>query len=312
MPKVCILTSITDVLKQLSLDRIRKSRKIYVKINMVSAYTLLSMTPPQAIEELLHFLRSEMKYTGRIIIAEGSAGGSTADGFRRVGVTNLIDQYDIELFNIHDDDYYEIPLFDRHFNEIIIPISKSLVNAETLISICRAKTHDTVIVTLTIKNVAVGGIVGKENRPKIHQGYPAINFNIAILGAIMFPDIGLIDGRVGMEGDGPVSGTSKEWGYVFGGENAVEVDAVTAYAMGFDARNIGYLYYLHRLGFGKIDSLEIVGYKLDDVRTKFVPHSEYNSQLKWRLDKEMEEEILSRARRIIQRYSRRRNIVNNT
>jgi len=302
---VYVSRSISEVLDRLNWDIVRKFKRIYIKINMVSAYNVLSMTPPDAVKELVTFLREKINYDGKIIIAEGSALGSTYEGFRNANIIELAKQYDIELFDIHEDSFFEVPLFNHRFEEISIPVSKSLANAEFLISICRAKTHDTVIVTLTLKNVAVGGIVGKNYRGKIHQGYPAINVNIAILSGILFPDIGIVDGKIGMEGDGPVSGTPKSWGYVFAGNNPLEVDAIVSRAMGFDPNTIGYLYYLTKLGFGKINDIDLMGFSLDDISTRFRPHREYKNQLNWKLDPEFEEEILKKSSNIIKKYSRK-------
>jgi len=304
---VFISNNCLDALSRINLRELLKQRKIYIKINMVSASVLLSMTPREAIEETVRFLRNRMNYTGDIAIIEGSAvGGSTYDGFKRLGLIELSKKYDLELIDIHEDEEREITLFNTRLEEMYVPISKTLVNAPFLISLCRAKTHDTVIVTLSIKNTAVGGIVGKQNRHRIHQGYQAINVNIAILGAIMYPNVSIIDGRIGMEGNGPVSGTPKEWGYVIAGKNAVETDAVTAYGMGFDPESIGYLYYLNKLGYGEIK----VATKypvIDEIKIRFKPHKTYNMQLQWRLDPEQENIILEKAGKIINKYAKKSN-----
>ena len=281
------------------------TNEVIVKINMVSVYNELAMTPRNCLVELIEYLRNDLNFNGKIIIAEGSAVGSTFDGFRKLGLLELRKEFDIELLDIHEDETVDIPVFDSKFNEFYIPISKTLLNSKFLISACRAKTHDTVITTLSIKNVAVGGIVGKNNRPKIHKGYRAINVNIAILGALMYPDHSLIDGRVSMEGNGPVSGSRKEWGIVFSGRNPVEVDSLASYCMGFDPRSIGYLYYLNKLGFGEINVYDKSHYDLAKIKTSFKPHDKYEEQLRWKLDPEEEKIIIEKIRRIVEKYGGR-------
>jgi len=284
-------------------QNIVRSKKIVVKINMVSPTNVLSMTPPDAVEFLLRVLREDYGYGGEIIIAEGSAG-DTWLGFRRGGFDRIARKYSAELFDIHEDDSYSIEVFDHKLETFEIPISKLLADSDALISICRAKTHDTVVVTLSIKNVAVGGIVGVNNRSKIHQGYRAINLNIAILGAIMFPDFAIVDGRIGMEGDGPVWGFEKAWGYVFSSRNALCLDAAVAESMGFNPTNIGYLYYLSRLGFGDIEHIELNGLSIEDIKTSFKPHRTYRKQLNWKLDSETEKTVLKQIEKIISRFPR--------
>lgn len=281
-------------------SRIKGIKEIIMKINMVSAREELSMTPKIAIEETLEFIFNELNYGGKVIILEGSAvGGDTFSGYRNLNVTELVDKYDLELFDIHDDEYYYIRVFDSKFNEFELPISKRMVKKKFLISICRAKTHDTVIVTLSLKNVAVGGIVGRNNRPKIHQGYKAINFNIAILSAVMFPDLAIVDGRIGMQGNGPVAGYPKRWGYVFIGFNPVNVDSIVARGMGFDPKRIGYIYYLSRLGFGRVENIEVRGVALSSISSNFEPHYLFKEQLKWKLPSNEEELMLDKCNRII-------------
>ncbi len=285
-----------------------KSKKIVIKINMVSPTNILSMTPPDAVEFLLRVLRDKYGYGGEVIIAEGSAG-DTWLGFRRGGFDRIAKRYNAELFDIHEDASYSVEVFNHKLEIFRIPVSRLLVDSDALISICRAKTHDTVVVTLSIKNVAVGGIVGVDNRPKIHQGYRAINLNIAILGAIMFPDLAIVDGRIGMQGDGPVWGFEKTWGYVFSSHNALCLDTVVARSMGFDPTNIGYLYYLSRLGFGDTEYIKLDGFTIEDIKTSFKPHRTYQKQLDWKLDSETEKTILRQVEKIISRFPRARRVV---
>jgi len=279
-----------------------REKRIIIKINMVSPHILLCMTPPDAVEALLDYLRNDLEYNGEIVIAEGSAG-DTWLGFRRGGFDKIARRYDAELYNIHEDSYYLVDIFDREFNSFKIPISKLLTD-NMVISICRVKTHDTVIVTLSIKNVAVGGIVGVDNRPLIHQGYKAINLNIAILAAMMYPRVAIVDGRACMEGNGPVYGSEKEWGFIFSGLNPLEVDAVVVCGMTLDPRDVGYIYYLEKLGFGNLKEVATEGCTMDVISTKFKMHDLFREQLKWRLDKEEERVVLEKIREILRRHGK--------
>ncbi len=284
-----------------------KERKIIIKVNMVSTYTYLSMTTKESLAHLIRFLRDDLSHSGRIIIAEGPAIGIAIEGFRKLGLQELSKEYDLELFDIHEDAEVEIPIFNSRFDEFMIPVSKTILEAPFVISVCRAKTHDTVIVTLSLKNIAVGGIVGRNNRSKIHRGYKAINANIAILGGILYPDFSLIDGTIAMEGNGPVSGEPKKWGYVFAGKNSLETDSLVSYLMGFNPNTIGYLYYLGKLGFSNINIYNEISIDLSQAKTKFKPHSTYMKQLEWKLSTEEEKDLLKRMKSIISKYSRVRN-----
>ncbi len=73
----------------------------------------------------------------------------------------------------------------------------------------------------------------------MRRGYSSINYNIALLTTKMMPDLGVVDGVVGMKGNGAVSGEPKKWGVVFASTNPVNLDAAVAYDMGFNPRDIG-------------------------------------------------------------------------
>jgi uncharacterized protein (DUF362 family) len=55
------------------------------------------------------------------------------------------------------------------------------------------------------------------------------------------PGLAIVDGVVGMEGDGPIMGRPKPAGLLVMGRNPVAVDATCARLMGFDPRRIDYL-----------------------------------------------------------------------
>jgi uncharacterized protein (DUF362 family) len=95
------------------------------------------------------------------------------------------------------------------------------------------KTHDCVITTLSIKNMVVGSLVNRE-KSKIHQGCKGINLNLATFSRFVMPHLGVIDGFVGMEGRGPVSGDPVELRAAAASLYPISLDAVTSKIMGFD------------------------------------------------------------------------------
>lgn len=148
-------------------------------------------------------------------------------------------------------------------------MSKTLVESDYRISVALPKTHDFIIATLSIKNIVVGGLV-KGEKGKIHQGYKAINLNIARLAKHVMPHLGIIDGFVGMEGKGPVSGDPVNLRVAAASFHPVSLDAVMCRIMGFNPLDIGYLYYLDKWGMGVADlnKIEINVLKRNHMVTK--------------------------------------------
>lgn len=111
----------------------------------------------------------------------------------------------------------------------------------------------------------------------------AISENLAILGTVLMPDVAVIDAFEAMEGEGPGGGTSVPMKLAVAGTDAVACDAVMAFMMGFDPMSVGYLSLCHERGLGIADmqKISVVGEDPNTCSRKFIPHSNYEYQLRW-------------------------------
>ena len=259
-------------------------KRVLVKPNFVSVYRPLAATPLKTVEAVLDFLYERFS-PSEVVFAESPAIGSVEEGYRNYGYYELRKRFPGVEFT--DLDSYPQKLFrlkDEHGEVYEVYVSEILLDDTYFrVSPCRAKTHDTVVVTLSIKNVVMGSIK-RGYKARMHRGYYTINYNIAALATKMMPHLGVVDGVEAMEGDGPVNGDPKKWGVVFASVNPVNLDSAVAYAMGFDPRDVGYLYFLAKWGYGEIEPgrIPVVGESLDAVRTRFRPHRTYREQLTWK------------------------------
>jgi len=134
----------------------------------------------------------------------------------------------------------------------------------------------------------VGSIVGDDKYWKMHRGYKAINLNLALLGRLLRPHLGVIDGFVGMEGDGPIAGDPVPHRIALASTDPIALDALTADLMGFPPQEIGYLVHAARLGLGELnlEKIELVGdrEKLARARRRYRPHRSYQRQKGWGLE----------------------------
>jgi len=273
------------------------ARQVVVKVNFVSAYRELCATPVGAVRAVIEALSKH--YGGTIIVAERPAQGSLIEALRNYGYLALKELYDVEFVDIGRDDYEVFEVWDSNLDKTVkIRVSKTMLDADYLVSVVRPKTHDTVVVTLTIKNVVVGA-VHPGYRGLLHQGYKAINLSIAYLARHLMPSLAVVDGYVGMEGDGPIGGSPKKLGVAVVGEDPVAVDSLVALLMGFNPKNIGYLYYLSQwgLGFMAPNRVRVVGVEdWKSMVSRFKPHRTYFDQLGWRLRAEEEVKVLRSLR----------------
>ena len=107
-------------------------------------------------------------------------------------------------------------------------------------------------------------------------GAKVVNKNIAALLKLVTPQLGIIDGFVGMQGDGPVGGEPLEWNIAIAGD-PLECDVYCAHRMGFDPVNVGYLRHLKA---PRVEKVKLFG---DEIPVKkFKPHRKYEFQLMWK------------------------------
>ena len=266
------------------LKTILKNKKwLLIKPNFVSTTVELSATNVEAVKTLIEFLKTFFK--GKILVAEGAALGETFDGFKNFGYDILPKIFkNVELFDLNQDKTKTFKIYDGRLQKTIpVRVAKTFLTAPYIISISPPKTHDTVIVTLSIKNCVMGAII-KGDKTKMHQGVKAINHSIADLAEKLSPDFAILDGWWAMQGDGPVHGEKVEWGIALASDNPLILDAFCSFLMGFDPEDIGYLKMLADKKKIKFDfnRIAIVGDNWQKIKRRFLPHSQYQSQLLWK------------------------------
>ncbi len=124
-------------------------------------------------------------------------------------------------------------------DEFFLPLS--LRRADLVVSMPKMKTHHWAGVTLSMKNLfgTLPGICYGWPKNVLHQA--GIDQSILDITATVRPHLAIVDGIVGMEGDGPIMGTPKRVGVLLVGTNLAAVDATAARLMGFDPGKIPYL-----------------------------------------------------------------------
>lgn len=267
-------------------EKIKNLSHIVVKINFVSTHNELATTPVETVRAFVDFIKPF--YSGQIIIAEEATLGSTKEGFKKFGFEKLAQENpSVKLFDSKQSLSQKVTIPYAHQQKIELSLAKIYTQAPFVVSIARAKTHDTVVVTLAIKNLLVGAIQNKlfSRRSQIHQG-KAIHQILTKLAAYTFPDLAIIDGVVGMQGNGPVSGEAIESGWLVASLDALAADSLAAYLMGFKIEDIGYLDLLKRENYGLLfpqdrEKIEIIGPDPQKIITPYQPHQTFARQRQW-------------------------------
>jgi uncharacterized protein (DUF362 family) len=281
------------VAKALALIRdqvaIPPDRPVLIKPNMVEPDVPLCATPVEAVYATLEFLAG--LGVDRFIVAEGTAlaKGETMRAFRDYGYFALKEQFNVEFRNLYDDDMVVLEALNATLNPVDIRLAKSLLTSY-VVSVARMKTHVKVIATLTLKNIGIGAIHNPDRHsPPWHTIDPAmfshiprsLNLSLARLAQVLPIHLAVIDGVVGMEGNGPVKGTPVKSGVALAGTDALAVDLVGAELMGFDPRTIGYLWYLsQRRGLSR-ENVVVLGDDPAKCVTRYQPCDMFPELLAW-------------------------------
>ena len=262
-------------------------RPVLIKANMVSPTVELSATPVNAIRATLDFLLE--KGVEKFTIAEGTAvDADTMGGFQRYGYFSLREDYDVEFMDLNMDESVLIESLDDDLNPANIRLAKTLFDSY-IVSVARMKTHNNVIATMSVKNLAVGSIINgdrtkrvpnSENRAFSHEPRP-INLTLARLNSELSPDLAVIDGVIGMQGNGPVDGFPISSDVAVASASPLAADIVGTQVMGLDWRTIGYLWYLTQLRELDVKDIEVLGENVIDHVIKYQPHDDFHWQLGW-------------------------------
>jgi len=120
-------------------------------------------------------------------------------------------------------------------------LPRVLLGADWVVSMPKLKTHHWAGLTLSMKNLfgTVPGIYyGWPKNVLHHEGIPE---SILDLTATIRPHFCIVDGIVGMEGDGPIMGAARTSGLLLMGRNPVAVDATGARLMGLDPARVPHI-----------------------------------------------------------------------
>lgn len=155
------------------------------------------------------------------------------------------------------------------FPHFMLP--ETVLNADLLVTMPKLKTHHWAGVTLGLKNmfgVMPGAIYGW---PKNILHMAGIDNSIVDINSTLpIPQFSIVDGILGMEGDGPIQGIPKPAGVLIFGNDPVAVDATAARLMHLDPRKIPYLQHASQfLGNTEWERIEQAGEHMDAYQNDF-------------------------------------------
>ena len=175
-------------------------------------------------------------------IAEGPGHRrNTLDLADAAGYFKTVPRFEDVFVDLNLDDVSRVRP-NRQFSSLgALYLPNTALGADLLVSMPKMKTHHWVAATLSMKNlfgVVPGGIYGW---PKNALHWAGIHESIADLHAAFPRQFAIVDGIVGMEGNGPIQGTPKHVGVLVAGRDPAAVDATCCRIMRIEPLKIEYL-----------------------------------------------------------------------
>jgi len=247
-----------------------RGKKVLLKPNLVGPDPLgVTNTHPAVIaasrESLLRLGAAQ------VLIGEGPALDRDTEAIlESIGLRHYAGPLAGVFVDLNVDDVEKVLLKTTasRLRELYLP--KTVLDADFVISMPKLKTHHWAGVTLSLKNmfgIVPGSCYGW---PKNVLHWAGIDSAILDINAAVRPDFAIVDGIVGMEGNGPIQGEPKNSGVLILGDDPVAVDATCCRVMGLLPEKVRYLTQAGiLLGHIQPDKIQQLGESIASVRTPF-------------------------------------------
>ncbi len=234
-----IYDNMRRMLSDLKVDA--RDRKIILKPNLVEFEPgSVINTHPMVVHAALEAFRA--LGAASVTIAEGPGHRrTTLDIADAAGFFTTIPGFENLFTDLNLDEVSRVHLAASHSKLDSLYLPNTILGADLVVSMPKMKTHHWAGATLSMKNLfgtVPGGVYGW---PKNVLHWAGINECIADLHAAVPNQFAIVDGIIGMQGNGPIQGQPKAVGVIVGGRDPVAVDATCCRIMGINPAAITYL-----------------------------------------------------------------------
>jgi uncharacterized protein (DUF362 family) len=219
-----------------------RGKRILIKPNLVeiSANSTHINTHPLVVRGAVEaFLKIG---AAQVLVAEGTAHyQDTLRVLEESGLAELLWEDRIPFVDLNYLEGFTLPNSGRYTRLATLIFPEILRQVDWVVSLAKLKTHHWAGITLSMKNLF--GVM-----PGIYYGWPKNVLHLAGIDGVILditatlrPQFAIVDGIVGMEGDGPLLGPPKQAGVLVMGRNLPAVDATCARVMGINPHRVKYL-----------------------------------------------------------------------
>ncbi|QDU20507.1 DUF362 domain-containing protein [Urbifossiella limnaea] len=227
-------------------------------------------TDPRVVDAVITLCKKEG--AAEVVVAEGPGHWRNVQFLvKESGLGAVLEKHGVRFVDINHDEPVKLPNMGRLTGLDHLYLSRTVASAEVLISLPKLKTHHWAGATLSLKNLfgTLPGICYGWPKNELHwRGIPNSIVDIA---CTCTPHLAIVDGIVGMEGDGPLMGTAKTVGALIMGADLVAVDATCCRLMHLPPERVPTLVLaaLKRLGRLKEADIPQLGVPIAALATPF-------------------------------------------
>jgi uncharacterized protein (DUF362 family) len=251
-------------------------KRVVLKPNLVEYHRdKVINTNPKVVAAVIELCKKEG--AGEIIVAEGPGHWRNVEYLVAAsGLGDVLKQYNVPFADLNHDEPVKTTNLGRLTGLEYLYLSRTIATADVVISLPKLKTHHWAGATLSLKNLfgTLPGICYGWPKNELH--WRGIDNSIVDIALTRTPDLALVDGIIGMEGDGPLNGTAKPLGALIMGNDLLAVDATCCRLMMLDPQRLGYLVLgsQRKLGLLRVNEIQQLGETISSLAQPFqtVPH----------------------------------------
>ena len=233
---------------------------------------LIHGTPPErgatTHPEVLRAVIGEVRDAGGIpVVGESPGYESLTTAVWKSGLLPVIEELGVPI--VAFDAWTEVQLEPGHLVPSL-PIAKPVADADVVISLPKIKSHGLVVYTGCVKNMF--GVICGTQKAQYHlrfQDRETFSRLLAEIYAAARPALSILDGIVGMDGNGPRNGDPAPLGIMLAGADGVAVDAVACRIVGIDPLQSPPIRIAAQMGLGtaSLHEIDLAGPPIEALKT---------------------------------------------
>jgi len=233
---------------------------VFIKPNIVAPFGPLSgiVTDPELVRWVIEYFRQ--RGIQRITIGEiPGLGVNVEQAFRVSGFRKLADETGVDLVDLSMQEVVHLPWA---YGTIQIP---KIAMESYYVNMPKLKTHVNTTVTLGLKNQK--GLISADIKKLVHR--EGLHRPLVDIAKVVRPNLNIIDGIIGLQGDGPCSSGKKiRSNVLIASSDILAADVVGCRVMGIDPLDVEHIKLAAEAGIGSVDPV-IYGERIQNVEVSF-------------------------------------------